>query len=303
MFRRLLLVALVATVALPSLALADHSYSHRYVVYGRVVDAEGNPVPATTVDLGTQNFPGAEGNCAAQPRTETDAFGRTETRPVTNEHGEFIFCFHAHEINRVEPPTGILKVEEFNFTHEFRFDPYIRMTFLPVKLDEVVDRADRTVQDRHYTVVGRIWEDAGDRVTVEGIGVFGHTIDQSPVNVTLTLPDGTTISNSTRTNNYGDFAVRLPVTARPTGGTVTVTDGTGKVLQSSPVDPEVGATVMNIHVEEPADPFVRGALIATGVIVGLIVLGVLGWMGYRRMSERREVEAARASSSRKRARR
>lgn len=301
MIRRLLLVALVAAVALTPLALADHAYSHRYIVYGRVVDAAGNPAAGILVDLGTENFPGAEGPCAQQPGTDTDAFGRTESRPVTNAFGEYTFCFHAHEINRVDPPRGHVSIAEHNLTIDITFDPYTRATFVPVKLPVTLDDASDAPLRGNYTVIGRLWEPSGERVSVERIGVFGHTVDRTPVNVTLELSDGTKLHAETSTNNYGDFAVRIPTQARVTAGTV-ILDVRGETFTAA-VDPEFGVTFFRAELTEPSDPFVRNILIGLGVIIGVAVVGGAGWWGYRRMAERRETEAARASSTRKRARR
>lgn len=301
MSHRLLLAALLAALALTPVALADHAYSHRYVVYGRVVDVDGTPVQGVLVDLGTQNFPGVEGQCNAQPRTETEAFGRTETRPQTNEYGEFIFCFHVHNINRVEPPTGIAAVEAYNFTHEFRFDPYTRFSFVPVKLDQDVPEANPQPAAGSYTVLGRLWQASSDRVTVEGIGVFGETVDLEPVDVTLRLADGTEIEANTTTNNYGDFAIRIPVTSPPTGGKVIV-ESRGQTFESD-VDTTVGVSSFRGEMQAPANQTARNLLWGALVVAAVVVVGGGGWYAWKRVAEQREIAAARLSSTRKRARR
>ena len=300
MIRRLLLVVLVAAVALTPLALADHAYSHRYVVYGRVVDAEGNPVPGVLVNLGYRQFQ-AEGPCAQQPNTGTSAWNRTETRPQTNEMGEFTFCFHTHDINRVEPPFGVLTVEQYNYTTEFRFDPYTRMSFVPIKLDQVVDNANRNVLAQTYTVQGRLWTPAGERVSVERVGVFGHTVDDTPVNITVKFADGTEHKTNTTTNGYGDFAVRIPVAARPTGGEVTI-EANGETFTGD-VDPTFGITSIRGEFPEPESNVVRNLLVAGGVLVAIALVGGGGWYAWRRTAERRELQEARLTSTRKRARR
>lgn len=300
MIRRLLLAVLVAAVALSPLALADHAYSHRYVIYGRVVDAEGYPVPGVVVNMGTRGFQ-PEGPCAAQPNTDTDAYGRTETRPQTNEFGEFMFCFHTHTMNRIEPPFGIVSVEAYNYTSEFRFDAYTRVSFVTVKLDVPVDNANRQVLDQTYTVQGRLWTPAGERVSVESVGVFGHTVDDTPVNITLRLADGQELKANATTNGYGDFAVRMPVSERPTGGQVTI-EANGETFTGD-VDPTFGVTSIRGEFGEPPTELPRTLLIAGAVVVGLAVVGGGGWYAWRRAAERREVQTARLTSTRKRARR
>ena len=300
MIRRLLLVVLVAAVALSPLALADHAYSHRYIVYGRVVDAEGNPVQGVLVNLGYKDFQ-PEGPCAAQPNTGTDAWERTETRPQTNELGEFTFCFHTHDINRVEPPTGVISVQEHNFTTEFRFDPYTRMSFVPVKLAHAVDGADGAAFEDTYTVQGRLWTPAGERVSVERVGVFGHTVDDTNVTITVEAADGKTYSAETTTNGYGDFAIRIPVDGRLTGGKVTI-EADGETFTGD-VDPTFGVTSIRGEFAEPQSDTLRNVLIAGGILVGIAVVGGGGWYAWRRGAERRELESARLTSTRKRARR
>ncbi|HWH08713.1 MAG TPA: hypothetical protein VNX21_05895 [Candidatus Thermoplasmatota archaeon] len=300
MIRRLLLVVLVAAVALTPLALADHAYSHRYVVYGRVVDADGNPVQGVLVNLGYRQFQ-AEGPCAQQPGTGTDAWERTETRPQTNQLGEFLFCFHAHDINRVEPPFGVLTIEEHNYTTEFRFDPYTRTSFVPIKLDTVVEGANAEALETTYTVQGRLWEPAGERVSVERVGVFGHTVDRAPVNITIRFADGQEITTNTTTNNYGDFALRVPIQSRPTGGEVTI-EANGQTFRGD-VDPTFGITFIRGEFAEPKSDLAKNALIAAGVLLGLAVVGGGGWYAWRRTAERRELQEARLTSTRKRARR
>lgn len=296
----LVLALLLVGVALTPVALADHAYSHRYIIYGRVLDANGDPVKGVPVDMGTRNFE-TEGNCAQQPLTETDAFGRTETRFQTNDWGEFIFCYHTHEINRIEPPTGIVRIEEYNYTQEFRFDPYFRTTFLVVRLDTAVPTANKTIYDETYLVMGRLWEDAGARVLVDSIPVFGHTVDRTPVNVTLTLADGTKLTDETSTNNYGDFAVRIPTTERVRAGTVTI-EVKGQTF-SGDVDASSGATVIHAKLSESAVSRSDTTLIVLGVIVGVAVVGGGGWYALKRVSARREEQAIREGSARKRARR
>src|ERR1700752_1037177 len=94
----LLALLLFAGMTLLPVAAADHSYSHRYIIYGRVLDANHDPVQGVTVNVGYDSvFQGTlEGACANQPGTETEAFGRTQNIPVTNAWGEFMVCFHKH---------------------------------------------------------------------------------------------------------------------------------------------------------------------------------------------------------------
>lgn len=290
----LALMVLLTTTLLP-LAVADHAYSHRYVVYGRVVDANGDPVPSMTVRLGFQDVTGIEGNCANQPGTETEAFGRTETRQVTNEHGEFMFCTHVHQLARSLPGAAIVSVENVNVTEEI--DVNFRTSFVVVKLPDVRENANKNVRDTTYTVLGRLWRDSSsDRV--EGIRVFGETVDNVPVNITLNY-DGKTVKVNTTTNNYGDFAVRVPVESRPTSGTIVV-EAVGET-HTEEIDPTAGATQMKIETEKAPSALLSGNTL--WVIVGIAAaVGIIGlsWFAFRRVAAQREEAHVRATAQRRR---
>lgn len=297
MSRAAILILLLAAVALMPLAAADHAYSHRYIIFGRVVDSAGNPVPGVTAQLAFEGTE-TEGPCGNQPGTETQAFGATQTRPTTNEYGEFMFCAHAHRISRAEPGVSVITIPEFNVRKEVPVDPFYRHLFLPIQLDTVHPNATPEAYERSYTVQGTLWT-PGDR-SVEGVGVFGATVDRTNVSVTLALPGQEPVSLQASTNNYGDFAVRFPVTSRPTAGTVTIEAG-GKTF-SAPVDATFAATNVRGEFPEPEDPTLRRALLVLGALVLLGAVGGGAVWGYRRYAEKAEVRELRARTTRKRSR-
>lgn len=292
------LLLVIVTLLLP-LAVADHAYSHRYVIYGRVVDANGDPVPGLTVNIERHNFGNYEGTCADQPGTETEAFGRTQTIPVTNQYGEFMYCYHGHQIPRVDPPTATISVANTNFTKDVTFDANFRESFVAIQLPQVMDSANKQILDTSYTVLGRIWR-PGD-ATLEGVSVYGLTVVQTPVNVTLTLPDGTKEKMNTSTNNYGDFAVRIPTSSRVMGGTVSYDIPDGHF--EAPVNGKLGITTFQTTLPKIVDPFVRNALITLGAVAVVAVGGVFGYRVVRRTAEKRDEARVRATSTRKRAQR
>lgn len=199
--RRILAASVAFALLLHApVALADHSYSHRYVLYGKVVDEMGAPVEGELVAV---RFVGLqpEGPCANQPGSETDAFGPTRTQPTTNARGEFMFCFHLHFIPR--DTDAKLRVEAGGAFVEAPVDAELRAQHVVL-----VTQLARSEPVLEHVVAGRLWEDAGGEVTVEGIRVYGRTPIGAPV--TVRLGDATM---ETRTNNYGDFAVRIPVRA------------------------------------------------------------------------------------------
>lgn len=295
----LVLVLLASTTLLP-LAASDHAYSHRYVVYGRVLDANNNPVPGLQVNFGVRDVE-TEGNCQNQPGTETEAFGRTDNKPITNPWGEFMFCQHVHSMSRAIPGTGIVLIPSLdNFTHEVELDPYYRTSFITVKLPEAHPDANVQALEGNYTVLGRLWREGNAQTHVEGIRVFGETVDNAPVNVTLDTGSGEPIRVNTTTNNYGDFAIRIPVAARPTSGTVSI-EVEGRTF-SQAIDPAVGTTAFKV--EMPDDGFFsRTTLYAVIGILAAAALVAGAFVAFRRAAARREEDAVRSRSERRRANR
>lgn len=295
---------LLVSTALP-LAMADHSYSHRYVMWGRLVDANGDPVPGMTMDLGAELF-NPEGACRGATGSDigTDAYGPTVYDPVTDEHGDFVFCFHVHTLNRVEPGRGFIRIQEMpEFGPlEVQFNAFLREQFVLVQLPETHENADTTAVEGAYTVLGRLWREASGRSqSVENIEVFGDVLQQEPVQVRLLDPQGNVVGNATTTtNDYGDYAVRVPTQARFTEGTVEVTAADKTTTQPAA---QAGVSALEFEYDPLPNNTLRNVLTIGGAIVvlGIVVGG--GYYGIQRMTERREIEAARAKSTRKRAKR
>lgn len=306
----LALALLVGVSYLAPLAMADHAYSHRYIIFGRVSDANGDPVPNLTVNLNYFDFK-PETPCGYQPGTQTEAFGRTENTPpwdgvsqpvraFTNQFGEFIFCFHTHPLSRTLPGSGRLEIPEAdNFARDITFDANTRQQFVDLQLPTARDDANKLVNSAYYTVYGRLWRPDSSDPQVEGIRVFGKTLNQVPVNVTLTLDNGTVIERTAHTNNYGDFSIRLNLTAKPAGGKVKIT-AEGESFEAA-ISDKSSVTAFRAQFAKQSDPFLQTAGIVVGVIVALGAVVGGGIYGYRKMSTRREEERIRAKSQRKRA--
>lgn len=297
-----LLVALM-TLALPLLAPtanADHVYTHRFVVMGRVVDSEGAPVSGLTVNPSFEGLE-TEGSCdARQPETQTEAFGPTVTKTVTNEFGEFIICAHAHRMNRVSPGTLTVTIPEVGVSRELPVDPNWRHAFLPIQLAQPHPAADHAPLAANYTVVGRLWRPTGE-ISMDNIPAWGETIDQTPVTVTLEVPGEAPRNVTTRTNNYGDFAVRIPVEERIASGTVRVT--AGDQVFTAPVAPELGVTyVRGEFPEASSGPSFRTIVILSALVLAGSAIAAT-WIGVRRWQAARELERTRARSTRRRAQR
>lgn len=292
-------LAFLALVAALPLAAADHSYSHRYIVYGRVVDAENNPVPGLTIDLGTQKpFSPEPGGCADQPGTATDAFGPTRNQPITNDFGEFIFCYHTHAMSRTAPGTAIVRIASLNYEETIEFDGFIRYSFVTIKLDGAQGTANKTANEDFYTVSGRAWRAAGSDIRVDTVRVYGDTAHNKPVNITLTYNGKEPITVSTVTNNYGDFSVRIPTSERATSGTVTMVIENTTFTQS--VMPE-GVSHFRAEMSKVKDPFITKFLIGLGIVAVLVVGGGGLWFASNRMRASRDEKLVREQSQRRRA--
>jgi hypothetical protein len=288
--------AFLALALLPA-AAADHAYSHRYIVFGRVVDAQDDPVPGLTVDLGYEEPFEPEGPCADQPGTETAAFGRTRTTPVTNQYGEFVFCFHTHSMSRTVPGTGILRIDTLEYEQRIEFDGFMRYSFVPIKLPNAQATANTTITDTNYTVQGRVWRATGGPTNVEGVRVYGDTVQNTPVVVTLAAEGQEPITVNATTNGYGDFWIRIPTPAQATSGTVTLT------VENATFEEDVqpnGVTAFRAEMPKVRDPFIQKFLIGLGIVAAVVVVGGGAWFASNRMRTARDERVSRDRSGRKR---
>lgn len=287
-----LALACLSVVLLPAVG-ADHAYSHRYLVYGRVIDSEGNPVSGVTVRGGLDNEVTVEGPCGNQPNTETDAWGPTTTRPTTNEAGEFFFCFHMHQISR--GTNAEAHAEADGVEARGTMDPQFRKSFLVVKVPG--GNGTSSPLFNQYVVSGRLWFSEPEK-RVDGITVMGDTVHEQTVKVTFRTTDGREVVKESKSNHYGDFGVRMNVSREEAaGGKITVeTDGNSQQFDA---DPEAMWTDVNFRTDVSSGS--NTALLVAGVVVvGAAVVGG-GWFAWKKVAEGRADAAARERSTRKRA--
>lgn len=289
--RRLAWVALAACLLLllPTLQVAaTHNYGHRLYVIGRVIDAEGLPVAGAQMtvelrglDLGAPERPGCFQNpCPTQ----------------TSATGDYQVLWHAHGIGR----GGEAVVTVGNKTVTAQFDDDLRWTVVNVQLDEDVDQHDpQTVAqwNRTYTVAGRLWQARGGLPDAQTTWVDGDVLTRTRVNVTLVLPDGTELTESVTTDNYGDYRAQFAADEAFEAGTVRIEAAgtTDEVGVDATRRASIQATMIPPPPQEAADFTVP--LIIVGGIGGAIAL----YFGGQKLKQKREVERARKKSSRKRA--
>ncbi len=289
-------IALVSVVAVP--AVADHEYSHRYYVIGRVVDTDGNPLQGVQVEV---TFDGAgqsfEGECpGAHPPTSS---------PVTDAVGKYLICKHLHSV----PDQGVEVVisPQGGETVRRAIDADHRRTIQHFQLDGSTGSVgDVESFSSSLTLRGFAWR-PNDDVRVAGQSVNGVMLKEHPVSLEVTFPDGSTAEADATTDGYGDYEVVLEdVPADIEGTEVTV----------SSVDSISGDTVERTRTLGSEEALYRYQ--GTGLVFperptdlswlywvgGLALAGALAYGGYRawaKRQEQREVQKAREQSTRKRA--
>ncbi|HEX2021638.1 MAG TPA: hypothetical protein VHH36_02945 [Candidatus Thermoplasmatota archaeon] len=186
MRRALLLAALL--LAAPS-AQGEHVYSHKLVVEGRLIGADGLPIPGREVRV---DFTGAAyGPC----RDEAP-------RPVTDEWGDFRFCYHAHDV----PANVAFDVAAGNATAARVVDTLLRAH--TVVLEDATENGTAPPEwNATYRIGGRVWRaGAGE---LEGVPVYGVALADVGVNVTLLGTPGNGSVFRARTDGYGDFGLTV----------------------------------------------------------------------------------------------
>lgn len=201
----LLLVLLLAT----PLAAADHSYSHRLYVSGRIIGDDGLPAAAVPLRLTFHNV-SAAGHCFDSKPEASDGFG------------DFEVCRHAHHI----PANASVTVVAGNASVTLPIDPELRMASgnLHVGGEVARDISAQRQFARTYTVVGSSFVLLARPIQEEGITVRAAP---STENVTASLLDGddTLATAQGRPDEYGRFRLRFDITDVPAAALVRVTAG------------------------------------------------------------------------------
>lgn len=285
--RTALLIAILLLV--PALSVvATHNFGHRLVVLGRVVDAEGFPVANERVqveleglDLGTPEASACRNNpCTTQ----------------TGATGDFRVFWHAHGIGE----SGTARLTVAGQTFEAAYDTGLRWTPVNAQLSEDVDSHDQgTVEkwNRTYSVQGRVWQERGGVPDAETTWVDGNVRTQVPVNITLTLPDGTVLNQTVTTTNYGDFFAQFEADEPFETAQIEV-ETEGQTVEPS-FSSTYRATTTAVKIPPPPEePFDWVPIIVVVALVG----GAGGlYFGGRKLKEKREMDKARQRSTRKRA--
>lgn len=260
----------MALLLAPTLAAADHVYSHRFVFEGRLVGRDGFPLPAAEVEF----F--AEGDAFEVP-----CEGGHE--PITDQWGDFRFCFHKHELKA----STMVGVRVGNLTERKIMDTAFRRTIVLMR-DYERDGVEPPDWATTYRVAGKVWQPGA--TTLEDVPVFGLAVPRVPVNVTLTTTTGAS-THTVETDDFGDFdaVLRLLPDVSTENATVRV-ETRGQVVDAA-LSPVFHRNTIGVRV--PASPEFRAQTpdttpdagfqdapgtnaprLSAAVLVGVVVLAV-----------------------------
>jgi hypothetical protein len=197
----MLKVALLALLVLP-IASADHAYSHRFVLDGRLVGSDGLPLPGRTLEF----F--AQGEDFLEPCREGMS-------PITDEFGDFRFCYHKHDLK----PATKVGVRYGNVSIERTVDVATRR--VPTFLREPNETGIAPPNwSETYRISGRAWRPGP--IVLEGVQVFGEAVIALPVNLTIHFADGSDQVFRSSTDGYGDYDLVVETPADPSTFSVAI---------------------------------------------------------------------------------
>lgn len=185
-------VAWLMVLLLVPAGAADHVFSHRFIVEGRLIGGDGLPLAGRVVEL----------NVTGERLSEPCVGGHDR---VTDAWGDFRFCFHRHEVS----PLGVVRVSSGNASSTRPLDADLRrMVFFLV--DENATGVAPQGWETTYKVDGRVWERG--LLILEGVRVSGVTYPTTKVNLTLLNVSDVTGRGayySLLTDSFGDFAANI----------------------------------------------------------------------------------------------
>lgn len=265
---------LLAALLVAPLALADHVYSHRILIEGRLIGGDGHPLPGRVMQFEVEG----------ERLTEACAEGHKQ---ITDEWGDFWFCYHRHEVVR----TATVRVSSGNATQTLPLDADLRRMVFYLRDENATGVAPATWETTYF-VDGRLWERGPARL--DGVNVSGLALAGERVNLTVLNAS----ANGTRagayydipTNAFGDYAFVLRLRSEEVAlrTTVRVTAYGGTV--ESPLDPEFHRSTLDLvfplekaerAVERP--PGLRSGPISVGLIaVMALALGLAVFVARRK---------------------
>ena len=208
--------ALLALLLLAPVAAADHAFSHRVYVMGRVLDAEGLPVPGEPVSVAFEGLTPL-GACLGS---------KAET---TSETGDFVVCRHAHGFAAAN---ATIEVAGLRATRAV--DPVLRG--VEVLLRTEAPRPRGSIQGdlafrATFRVEGRAFALLSAPEPLEGVPV--NASPRAGENATARLGDAT---GTAVVDDHGVYSIDLSVGEVPPGAHVVVeVGGAAWSVEASPV--------------------------------------------------------------------
>lgn len=207
---RLRTTLLLGALLLAPLASADHVFSHRVYVVGRVIDAEGLPAPGLAVNV---TFEGA-------PASRACFDSKAE---VTGPTGDYEVCRHVHAI--ADDATVTVRVG--GAQKSASVDPDLRHAVASLQLDGPAPfddiNGERTFA-RTFLVTGRMFELLREPQEEEGIEVDARPFHEE-VNVSIRAGEEVLANATAKPDEHGRYRAQLEVGELPPGAVVRVVAG------------------------------------------------------------------------------
>lgn len=226
-----LALLLVLPALLAPAAAGDHVFSHRFVFEGRLLGSDDLPLPGRVVEFFARGDEFLQA-CADQPQ-----------QPVTDEWGDFRFCFHKHDLTT----STVVGVRVGNASVEKPIDTGFRRSIVTLREPNETGVAPEGWSTT-YRVTGRAWSPGAS--TLEGVRVFGLAGADLPVNVTVETPGGETRFASS-TDGFGDFDIEVVTDADPRDVSVRL-EALGSV-QTAPLSASTHRTTVPIYLPPHRD--------------------------------------------------
>lgn len=194
---------LLALLLLPVVA-ADHVYSHRVYVVGRVLDVDARPAAGVPIELAFEGISARTGCFDNDPE-------------VTGSRGDFTICRHTHAI----ADNASVLVRAGNASRRVAIDPDLRHASAHLQLDAPAlhDVNGERQFARTFTVTGRAFALVPDAIEEEGVPVNATPIFDN-VTVELRVLDRVLTSGTAKPNEHGLYRIDLDITEIPASATV-----------------------------------------------------------------------------------
>lgn len=292
-------------------AQASHTYGHRYLVQGIILDADGNPVQNQEVRITTE----FQGQTQAVMAVQTHCDGRfysPEGREIfdagqgaghqfvegPNRDGETYFHYHDQHLTTAVEVSFTMMEEEWTAP----FSPDTRSTVTRHQLSQVAEPSEGCAEgfDAFFDafVVHVKTVTSGELQTGENV------VDPRDVTATLTTANGTQTLTGT-TNSNGDVWLQFAnASAAAAGDTVEIGSEFFANQTVSLTDEDVTYRYIDQFYEAREPQASLWDRFGTWIIVlGVVGVIVLAYFGYQKAREKMEIRKAYERSGRKRTRR